>query len=262
MNTVAAAIGRLMKKTGRHGHRVDEPAADEGSHRTRGGAEPGPRAHGAGAVVGVERRRDDGQAARHQQRAAGTLQRPRRDQHADGRRQPAEHDAPLNPMSPSTNIRPPAVEVAQRPTEQQHRGQGDEVGVERPLLAGQSAAEVVADVGQRHVDDGGVEERDPGPGDGGRDEPAARGRAVSDVGISGHGAGSPDPEHGFAVDAGGPSARRRRWRLRSTAARGRSGVEVAVAHEHREGAQIGVVEVSRSSSEKMRKPCRRAPCLG
>ena len=46
-----------------------------------------------------------------------------------------------------------AVEVAQRAADQDQRGEEQQVGVDHPLLAGQPAAEVLLDGGQRDVDD-------------------------------------------------------------------------------------------------------------
>ncbi len=53
-----------------------------------------------------------------------------------------------------------AEPVTERPGSQQYGGEGDVVGVDRPLRPGDSAAEVVADGGQREVDRVGVDESD------------------------------------------------------------------------------------------------------
>ena len=55
---------------------------------------------------------------------------------------------------------PGAEEVAERAADEQQRAEGEEVGVDHPLLERETAAEVVLDGRQRHVHDRGVDEHD------------------------------------------------------------------------------------------------------
>ena len=66
----------------------------------------------------------------------------------------------MNVTRPIAQERAPAEPVTQRPGRQQYRGEGDVVGVDRPLRAGDATAEVVADCGQCEVDRVGVDEAD------------------------------------------------------------------------------------------------------
>ena len=54
--------------------RVDQPAAEERAERSGDAGQARPCADGPAPVVGVERRRDDGQAARHEERGGRSLQ--------------------------------------------------------------------------------------------------------------------------------------------------------------------------------------------
>ena len=60
---------------------------------------------------------------------------------------------------------PLAVDVAQRPSDQDQRAERQKVRVRHPLLRLQAAAEVTLDRRQRHVDDRPVDRRDPGTED-------------------------------------------------------------------------------------------------
>src|SRR5262249_44337482 len=66
------------------------------------------------------------------------------------------------------------VAVAERAAEQDQRGQRQQVAVEDPLQRAGAGAEVLADLRQRDVDDGAVEERHPRAGDGNGEQPAPR----------------------------------------------------------------------------------------
>ncbi|MGC0384009.1 hypothetical protein RKD33_004226 [Streptomyces sp. SAI-129] len=57
--------------------------------------------------------------------------------------------------------------------EQDQTGQRHHVGVDGPLQGGEVRAEVAADVGQRDVDDGRVEQGHAGAEDGGQQDPLA-----------------------------------------------------------------------------------------
>ena len=75
--TTTAASGRLIRKMSRHDTAVHQPAAEERADRRRHAAEPDQAPIAAPAVVGVEGRLDDRQAARREQGAAHPLERPR-----------------------------------------------------------------------------------------------------------------------------------------------------------------------------------------
>src|SRR6185437_2912135 len=53
---------------------------------------------------------------------------------------------------------PPSEAVSERTGREQKSGEHQRVAVDHPLQAAHSAAEVVPERGQRHVDDGGVED--------------------------------------------------------------------------------------------------------
>ncbi len=55
---------------------VDEPSADEGPRRARNAHEPRPRTDRAPSILLADRRRKQGQAARHEQGGSDSLQAP------------------------------------------------------------------------------------------------------------------------------------------------------------------------------------------
>ena len=94
------------------------------------------------------------------------LQGPRADEHLDRRRQGADQRGRAEQEHAEREHAPLAEDVAQRAADQQQRRERDQVGVGRPLLAREPAAEVVGDRRQRHVghrrvdrDDGRPEDR-------------------------------------------------------------------------------------------------------
>ncbi len=87
-------------------------------------------------------------------RARGQQQRQRRRRRADQRRGDERHQADR-----ASSVRLPKRSPSD-PAVSSTRGEGDVVGVDRPLRAGDAAAEVVADRGQREVDRVGVDEAD------------------------------------------------------------------------------------------------------
>src|SRR4029450_3576152 len=97
------------------------------------------------------------------------------------------------PDHPDHEHPPPAVVVAQGPAKQQEPRQGEGVGVDHPLEAGDAGVQVLADGGQGHVDDGGVEEGDARPEHRGQQDPASRGAAVAQLAGGGRRGEGPPP---------------------------------------------------------------------
>ena len=114
-------------------------------------------------------------AAGREQRAGHTLERAGAHQHLDRRRERAQHRGGPEACYSEREHTALAEDVTQRPADQQQRAERQEVGVRRPLLAGQPAAEVLFDRGQGHVDDGRVD-RDDGRPQNGCDENQALAR--------------------------------------------------------------------------------------
>ena len=85
----------------------------------------------------------------------------------DGEPQHADHEDP-----------PPAHPIAQRAAQQQQAGQRQRVGVQRPLQAGQAAAQILADPRQRDVHHGAVEHGQTAAQHGGRQHPFPAGGCV------------------------------------------------------------------------------------
>jgi hypothetical protein len=115
---------------------------------------------------GVNRQRTGGE-----QRAADALQRPRADEHADVGGQAAQRRGQREPDHPDHEHAAPAEPVAERAAEQDQPGQGERVGGDRPLQAGQGGVQALADGGQGHVDHGAVQHRHAGPEHGSGEHP-------------------------------------------------------------------------------------------
>ena len=152
-------------------HGVDEPAAEERADRGGRAGQAGPRADRGTVIFRAEAGGDEGEAARHEHGPAHALEGSRRDQCADARREAAQDGRGGEPDQPEHEQTPAAVLVAERAAQQEQRAQGQQVAVQGPLQSREPAAQVVADVGQRHVHDRRVEERDPRAEDGGEDHP-------------------------------------------------------------------------------------------
>ena len=91
-------------------------------------------------------------AAGDTQRPADALERPGQHQDLDRGRDRAQERGHAEADQPGREHPPLAQDVAQRAADQDQRGQRDQVGVGRPLLAGEAAAEVLADGREGHVD--------------------------------------------------------------------------------------------------------------
>jgi hypothetical protein len=131
---------------------VDQQAAPERPDHRRDPGPRRPRPDRRAALLGRERRADDGQRGGDEQRARDPLQRARRHQQLRGRRERAQHRGDAEPRQPDGEDQPPAEQVAERAADQQQRAERQEVGLDDPLLRGEASFEVVADRRQRHVD--------------------------------------------------------------------------------------------------------------
>ena len=110
-----------------------------------------------------------------QQRRARALQEPRADEELDVRRDPAQHRGDGEPQHAEQEDLLAAEAVTERPAEQHERGEREQIAVDRPLQTRDVGVEVGADVRQRDIDDGAVEERHAGREDRGeQDAPAGR----------------------------------------------------------------------------------------
>ena len=138
---------------------ADERAAQEGTDRAGRTAESRPRADRRGAVVGAEAGLDDREAARCEERAADTLQDACADEHLDVRRDPANQRRECEPRRADHEDLAAADAVAERAAEQDQRRECEQVAGEHPLQRAHACMEVATDVGQRDVDDRGVERR-------------------------------------------------------------------------------------------------------
>ena len=93
-------------------------------------------------VVGMERRRDDRQAAGHQQCAADALDGAGADEPTRGWRDAAKNGRSREPAEAGHEHGATAVVIAEAATEEQQSGQRDEVRVDRPLQPGERGIEV------------------------------------------------------------------------------------------------------------------------
>ena len=171
---VTAAIGRLMKNTGRHDTASTSQPPTNGP--TAPAAAPNP------AHAPTARDRSSGwNDAEMIARLLGTSRAPATPWRARAAMStsmvgasPHSREATPNPARPDDEDPPPPVEVAERASQQQQRRERHEIGVESPLQPGETPAEVLADVRQGDVDDGGVEEGDARAGHAWPRSPIAR----------------------------------------------------------------------------------------
>jgi hypothetical protein len=85
------------------------------------------------------------------------LYRPRGKQPPLAGSEPAEKGRRGKQQQPEDEHPPPAKNVAGAAAEQEQAAEGDRVGVDHPLQAGSGEAKRTLHMGQRHIDDGGVE---------------------------------------------------------------------------------------------------------
>ena len=134
--TSTSPIGTFSQKIQCHEMPDDDGAADERAERDGEAADPAPRAERDAAALGRDRRREDRQRERHHDRAAEALHRARRRSSAsiDGASAAAAEasgeDAEADREQP-----PPPEAVAERGAREQQHGEGQRVGVDRPLEA-------------------------------------------------------------------------------------------------------------------------------
>ena len=151
----------------------DRPPRDEAdqstaSGRAEHGRDPRPRRPGADrATAGLARegRRDDRQRAGDQERPGDPLQGAGADQELRAGGDRAERRGRAEGDQPGDEYPAAAELVAEAAADQEQGDQGQGVGLDDPLLAGEADVEPVADRRQRHVDDGPVEEDDGGAQD-------------------------------------------------------------------------------------------------
>ena len=174
MSTRTTAIGTtLIQNASPPREEVDQHPAEQRAdqERARGPRRPAPD---RAALLGLgERGDDERERARHEEGARCALQRPADDEHDARRRERAEHRRRGEAVEADADDAEPAERVRQRAREQDERAERQQVRVDRPLLQGESAAELVRDRRQRHVDDGAVEERDERDDDGDDEHPGA-----------------------------------------------------------------------------------------
>jgi hypothetical protein len=201
--------------------RGDELPADERAGGSGEAAEPGPGADGPAAVGDPEGALEDGQAGGDEQGGADALQHPGRYEDRGRRGQATGGGGHREPHHPDDEQPSAAEPVAERPAEEQERGEGQGVTRDDPLQGPEADVQRPADVGEGDADDGGVEGRDPRAEDRRGDDPPTPGAAVADgvVGLSGRHPGSLPPTPHRA----GPPVRPRVGRLRSAARRQRTG---------------------------------------
>ena len=94
---------------------------------------------------------------------------------------PHSAEATREPDGADDEDPPPAEPVGQRAAEQDERGERQRVAVERPLQPGEVGAQVLADPGERDVDDGRVEHRQAGAEHRRQEHPAPRRLAEADL---------------------------------------------------------------------------------
>ena len=171
-NSVPSTSGTFSAKIHRHEAAVHQLAADQRADDHADGAPGRPRAHRLAALVAREGHDDHRQRRGRQQRPADALERAAQHQELDRGRHRAQDRGHPEADQPGREHPPLAQDVAQRAADQDQRGQRDQVGVGRPLLTGEAAAEVVADGRERHVDHRGVHGDDGGAQDAGHQDQA------------------------------------------------------------------------------------------
>jgi len=105
----------------------------------------------------VEGGLDDREAPRREQGGADPLERPGHDQRWGVGGHAADQGRAGKPENADHEQSPAAVAITERAAEQQQPGQGERIGVHDPLKAREADAEVLADGGERDIDDRRVE---------------------------------------------------------------------------------------------------------
>jgi hypothetical protein len=159
---------------------LDQPASDEWPDGGGDTAEPGPRADRLGAVLVPDGGFDDRQAPRGQQRTGYSLEHPGGDELAWVLSDAAERGREGETHCADDKDPAPAVAIAQAATEEDQRGEREQVAVRDPLQVGQAGVEVLADADERDGDDGAVEHGHARAEDGGDDDAATGSRRELD----------------------------------------------------------------------------------
>ena len=158
------------------GDRVDQEPADQRAEDRRRARGAGPRAEGASLLPAREVGRDQRQRTRHQEGTRGALEDPEQHEQLRRRSKAAQNGRHTEPEQSPQESSLATVEVIHRAREDQQRAEGQEVSVVDVRLALEDAQkrprELSSDAGQRHVDDGRVEEHDPRPEHGRGEDPA------------------------------------------------------------------------------------------
>ena len=137
----------------------DKQASGEQPSGASGHAHRGVYAHGtvAGRTLG-EHGGDQRQRGRRDDRAAGALDGPGRQQPRLGSGQPAGEGCGREQQQADNEHLAPAKQVTGTAAEQQQAAERQRIAVDHPLQAAVGKSEGRLDVGQRDVDDGGVED--------------------------------------------------------------------------------------------------------
>ena len=121
----------------------DDGAADERAEGDREAADPAPRAEREAAPLGRDRGREDRQRERHHDRAAEALHGAGDVERADRRRERGRGGGDGEDREADREHPPAAEAVAERGAGEQQHGEGQRVGVDRPLEAADAGVEVV-----------------------------------------------------------------------------------------------------------------------
>ena len=210
--TTTTANGKLIKNTNRqpHGARPTSTPPSTGPRAVATPPESGPGPDGGRPVGPPEHRLEDGQRSRGEQGRAHSLEGAHGNEHPGGRRESTAGRRQREPDDAHQEYPPATKPITQRPAQQQQTGQGERVGVDRPLQAGQSGAEVLPDSRQRDVDHAAVELSQPTAEDRREEHEAALRGSVSEIGMYDHMPSSgwrrvclqPTTRHGHRVAAG------------------------------------------------------------
>ena len=158
-NRTASPSGKIDEEHPSPRTVLGEPSAQHGTDGGGDRREAGPRPDGAAALLLGEIGADQSQAAGDQQRAAYSLEAPGNNQLPDVGRQSApgrgcgeEHDAGGEDLAA-------AVQVSQRPADEEQRRQEERVRFHHPLNVRQGRMQGRLQRRQRHVHDRAVDER-------------------------------------------------------------------------------------------------------
>ena len=155
---------------------VDEPSTHERSESARDATESGPRADGLGPIGQDEDRLQDGQAPGVSRAAPDALEHPCADEHLDVRRRAAQQRRDGEPHGADHEDLAAPVPIAECAAEQDEGGQREQVARQHPLQRADARVQILTDVGERDVDDRGVEHRHRARGDGRRERDPSHGR--------------------------------------------------------------------------------------